>query len=442
MKLPSSAAPAAPCSALAPAQRTRFAATVRFRPARPSAVYVRTRRRQPNETGAPVQPVYNEAHRNRFSACVPAAKDGELMTDASSSPLDPNNAGDVDASGGIGTDSANAQRILFGPRRFVRQGHVQTLLARRRPPDSVTLRTEQAMLLDAGPDESGFDPDHPVTLLGYYNPALRPTRQRGLVQIMHGWHGSSHSSDVLYISDMLLKAGYSVFRLNMRDHGPNLHFARGALNRGMFLGTLLNEVAVATRTVAALAGDRPFALVGGSLGGNFVLRLGDAHNREPIPNLRRIVAICPAVRPDAAAWAIDNITAYRLYFRARWMQSLRAKQSLFPETYNFAAVERLRAIVPMTEALVRDYSQWQNAQEYFDHYSVSPQMVAGLRVPTTIIAARDDAVIPIADIEAFAPSANVDIQITETGGHMGFVDVFPYRRWLPGAILEELERAL
>ncbi len=266
--------------------------------------------------------------------------------------------------------------------------------------------------------------------------------QRGLVQIVHGWHGCSHSSDVLYIADTLLMAGYAVFRLNLRDHGPNRHFDKLALNRGIFLGTLLNEAAVATRSVAALAGNRPFALVGGSMGGNFVLRLGDAHNRDPIPNLQRIVAVCPAVRPGAAAEAIDRISAYRLYFRARWLQELRGKERLFPETFDLSKIEQLRAIVPMTEELVRDYSPWHDAQDYFDHYTVSPEMAAALQVSTTIIAARNDAVIPIADIEAFEPTDHLDIQITETGGHMGFVDVFPYRRWLPGAILQELQRVL
>lgn len=339
-------------------------------------------------------------------------------------------------------DLMAAGDTVFGPRRFVRQGHVQTLLARRRPPNSVTLRTEQPMLLDAGPDETGYDPDHPVRLLGYYNPPLSPSHQRGLVMVMHGWNGCSHSSDVLYIADTLLSAGYGVFRLNMRDHGPNLHVDRNALNRGMFMGTLLNEVAVVTRSVAELAGDHPFALVGGSLGGNFALRLGDLHNRQPIPNLKRIVAVCPAVRPDSAAYAIDRYTGYRIYFRARWMQSLREKQQLFPDIYHLADMERLRGIVPMTEQLVRDYSRWQGAQDYFDHYTVTPQMVASLQVPTTIIAARDDAVIPVEDILALPSSASVDIQICATGGHMGFVDVFPYRRRLPGIVLRELQRGL
>lgn len=330
--------------------------------------------------------------------------------------------------------------MRFGPRRFVRQGHVQTLLARRPPADSVTLRTEQPMLIDAGPDETGCDLDHPVRLLGYFNPSLRPSRPRGLVMLVHGWHGHSHSADILYMSETLLRAGYSVFRINLRDHGPNREVDRMALNRGMFLATLLNEVAAATRTVATMAGDAPFAVVGGSLGGNFVLRLAAAHNEQPIPNLQRVVAVCPAVNPGAAAASIDRYTAYRVYFRARWIQGMRAKQRLFPDLYDLADIEHLHTIMEMTERLAREYSPWRDAQDYFDHYTVSPAMVGSIQVHTTIIAARDDAVIPVQDIVALPSSDKVEIHIMETGGHMGFVDVFPYRRWLPATILHELER--
>ncbi len=220
-----------------------------------------------------------------------------------------------DGGTGIPASGRAAGDSSFDPRRFVRHSHVQTLLARRRPPDSITVRTEQPMILDAGPDETGYDTDRPVRLLGYYNPPLKATGRKGFVQVLHGWHGSSHSADVLYIADTLLHAGYGVFRLNMRDHGPGLHHDRLALNRGLFLGTLLNEVAVATRTIAQMAGNGPFAIVGGSLGGNFVLRLAAEHNRQEIPNLTRVIAICPAVRPESAAAAIDRNTGYRYFFR-------------------------------------------------------------------------------------------------------------------------------
>lgn len=327
----------------------------------------------------------------------------------------------------------------FAPRRVVQDGHVQTMLARRLPTDSVALRLEQPILLDAGEDETGCDPKGRARLLGYWNSALRPTHNHGFVILLHGWEGSSHSSDSLYTADTLLRAGFEVFRLNLRDHGPDLQVDRYTLNRGLFMGTLLNETAAAVRAAAQLAGNRPVSLVGGSMGGNFALRLAELHNRDPIPNLARVVAVCPAVSPAHASEAIDRQPVYREFFRARWYASLKAKQRHFPDLYDFAPLAKMGRILEMTEYVAPRCSPWSGAADYFSHYTFTPEMAAGLRVPTTIIAARNDAVIPVEDICALLPHERLKVIIHATGGHMGFVDIFPFRRWLPGAVLAELE---
>ena len=59
---------------------------------------------------------------------------------------------------------------------------------------------------------------------------------------------------------------------------------------------------------------------------NFALRLALEHRRLPIPNLAKVVAVCPAVNPGSATVALDSHTATRRYFRVRWLRSLRAKQ--------------------------------------------------------------------------------------------------------------------
>lgn len=330
----------------------------------------------------------------------------------------------------------------FSPRRFIRDGHVQTLLARRRPSNSVALRTEQPMLLDAGPDETGYDTTRPVQLLGYYNAPLRPSAAFGLVVIFHGWEGSSHSADAQFIADELLRSGFATMRLNFRDHGPNLQFDRMALNRGPFVGTLLHEVETAVRQSALLAEGKPLYIVGGSMGGNFALRLAARHAVDPIPNLRRVIAICPAIDPAAAAHSIDATPGYRNFFRWRWYQSLRAKQACFPDIYDFSPLTRMKSVWEMTEYVTAHYTEWKSAEECMAHYTFAPRDAVGLTVPTTIIAAEDDAVIPAAGFREFEPSENFQIHMHRTGGHMGFVDIFPYRRWLPPIVAQELRESL
>jgi predicted alpha/beta-fold hydrolase len=58
-------------------------------------------------------------------------------------------------------------------------------------------------------------------------------------------------------------------------------------------------------------------------------------------------------------------------------------------------------------------------------------MLAQLSTPVTMITASDDPIVPITD---FAPFRNLSpylkIHIQAYGGHVGFVDLFPLRRWI------------
>ena len=67
-----------------------------------------------------------------------------------------------------------------------------------------------------------------VRLLGYHTESAGP-KSRGLVVMLHGWEGSADSTYILSVAPKLIAAGYSVFRLNFRDHGDSHH-----LNRELF----------------------------------------------------------------------------------------------------------------------------------------------------------------------------------------------------------------
>ncbi len=329
----------------------------------------------------------------------------------------------------------------FRPHPWVRSARAQTLLARWTPRSVAALRRlEQPVLLDAGRDVTGMDPAGPVRLLGYYVPRQMDRPSRGLVLTLHGWEGCSHSSYNLVLCRALVQAGYDVFRLNLRDHGPGYHVDPHALNPGLFLGTLLDEVAVAVGRVAEMAGRRPFCIVGASLGGNFALRLAIRHRATPFPNLRRVVAICPAVNPARASDNIDAHRDVRFYFRRRWVRSLLAKQRLFPERYDFGPLLKLPRLREMTEWLVRHYTPYRDADDYFRRYTVHAALLQRLTVPTTIIATADDTVIPVVDLQALPPHPLLDLQIYPVGGHVGFVDLFPFKHCLPDLLLAALAR--
>lgn len=309
---------------------------------------------------------------------------------------------------------------------------------------------ERAFVVDAGPDLSFANSGDTVRLLAYYTPAVPALsmQRRGLAILLHGWEGCSHSIFNLGVGTALVRAGYDVIRLNLRDHGPSVRLDPIRLNEGLFLGTLLAEARCALAAVHdhwahSAGGDAslPVFLIGASLGGNFVLRLAASAADAMPTRLTRAIAVSPVVDPARSVDLIDANPPFRNYFRNRWLHSLQRKEAAFPQRYNFAGIERLNRVRPMTEWLVRRYTDFESADAYFAAYTFLNRAAAELRVPTTILASVDDPVIPAEDIAALADSAHLTRNLFEWGGHAGLIGWPPLRHHMPRIILSILEQA-
>ncbi len=191
----------------------------------------------------------------------------------------------------------NYPNLTFQPHPLARHPHFQTIFSSLYRAKGTELRqVAQEMILDAGEG---------VRLQGYYSRQAEG-RSKGLVLLLHGWLGSVNASYVLTIGEYLYRQGYSIFRLNLRDHGDTHH-----LNPGLFRSDRLDEVFVATRRIAQLESDRPLHIVAASLGGNFALRLAWRHSQTPLPNLNHVITVCPVLDPYHSTLALD--TGFWLY---------------------------------------------------------------------------------------------------------------------------------
>ncbi len=255
----------------------------------------------------------------------------------------------------------------------------------------------------------------------------RPTAgTKGLVILLHGWEGSLNSTYVLSAADVLFNQGWDVFRLNLRDHGHTHH-----LNPGLFYATLLDETYAGVMMAARLRPDAPVFLAGFSLGGNFALRIARQWSASPETDidLRRVVAVSPVLDPARATDAIDRHRMIRLYFMRKWRRSLTVKARCFPEHYDFTAVTALPTIRRMTEVLLQQYTDYRCADEYFAAYGLPWDSLRTIRVPTTIITAKDDPIIPVDDFYRLALNRQIRLLIQPHGGHNGFVRDLRGYRW-------------
>jgi predicted alpha/beta-fold hydrolase len=298
---------------------------------------------------------------------------------------------------------------LFTPPRILGGAYIQTVLASlkiRALGRNHMVRTSRRMILQVGCG---------VRLEGFLSEATGAAR--GLVVLIHGWEGSAGSTYILHTGRFFFSRGYSVFRLNLRDHGDTHH-----LNEGVFMADRIDEVFQAVRSVAGLAPGLPSFLVGFSLGGNFALRIAGRCVGEPVQTLRHIVAVSPVIDPSHATDAIDRSPLLRGYFRRKWRRSLLRKQALFPHLYDFSPVVKMRTIRSMTDAVFSLYDTGYDAESYFRAYSVQPGTLEAVDVPTLIVASRDDPVIPCRDFDRLRLSPCVRLVMHDSGGHNGFLE--------------------
>ena len=305
----------------------------------------------------------------------------------------------------------------FNPPFFLRPAGVQTTLA------SSGLRALGKNFMVDLAREAILTTVEGVRLLGYMSRQPKP-HSKGLVILLHGWEGSSNSTYVRTTGRFLFSQGFDVFRFNMRDHGPSHH-----LNTGLFFATLLDEVFDAIRQISEKENQRPVFLVGFSLGGNFALRIALKCATDPIHGLKKVVCISPVLDPDKATDRIDEHRFIHAYFLKKWRRSLLIKQSLFPNHYDFSTLINMETIREMTVGLLKKYSTLDNEREYFKRYTLLENDLQGINIPTTIITAEDDPIIPVKDFYDLIISDATRLIIHPYGGHNGFIQGWRLNGW-------------
>jgi predicted alpha/beta-fold hydrolase len=329
----------------------------------------------------------------------------------------------------------SAQATLFRPRRWLRNPHVQSVLASsgvRR----FLFRRHRAALEDAAV-EHVLDCGNGVRLQGFHTRQTVHPQPRALVVLLHGWEGSVHSTYVLHTGGRFLAEGCDVFRLNFRDHGETHH-----LNAELFHSCRIDEVVGAIKAIANLFPERPLAVGGYSLGGNFALRVGLRAHAAGIP-LSWVFAVCPPVSPHAVLVAIENAPPfYAYYFMHKWRGSLRRKQALFPQVDLFTRNELRSSMRELTRSMVERHTDFGTLENYLDGYALTGNRLAALDVPATILTAEDDPIIPIADFHQLELAAQTELVIVAHGGHCGFIRDASLRSWAEDFLVEMLQRKL
>ncbi|MFW2403856.1 MAG: YheT family hydrolase [Gammaproteobacteria bacterium] len=319
----------------------------------------------------------------------------------------------------------------FKPPGLLRGPHAQSIVARvglRR----ARVRSQAAELIAASEDIVA-DVGDGVRLLVHHT-APRGDGNGKLAVLLHGWEGSATATYVLSVSDRLWREGYRIVRINLRDHGDSHH-----LNEELFHSCRLDEVIGVVRWAQREFPRDDMYMVGSSLGGNFALRVAAGASDSGL-DIRRVVAICPVLDPEQTMHALDHGSIiYQRYFMHRWRMSLERKKAAFPQRFDFTRLERFNTLEDMTDYFVRHYTEYSDLTTYLRGYALTEGRLEGLTVPSTMLLAKDDPVIPVAGLKRIARPDCLRIETTTHGGHCGFISDLRLNSWADQFVMRELE---
>jgi predicted alpha/beta-fold hydrolase len=289
---------------------------------------------------------------------------------------------------------------------YLRNRHVQTILP-------TILRTGNNISYESQRLEL---PDGDFVDVFWCRPQTSLTDNQPIVIVLHGMGGHFTSNYVPDTIRALLKRGYRVAFLHSRG-------CSGEPNRlpVTFHAADTSELNHLVHTIKTLFPAAPVAALGFSLGGSVLLKwLGE----PPGKNL-----LCAAVAvgvPFDLSTTADTINRgfaqiYQLYLLHSLKSLAIAKLAVHPAPLTAPQIKALKSLRQYDHEMTAKINGFAGVDEYYARGSCK-QYLINIKTPTLIVNAIDDPFVPPACIPGeHELSANVTLELSQHGGHVGFL---------------------
>lgn len=308
----------------------------------------------------------------------------------------------------------------FHPRRWLTNGHLQTVLGNFLPRPS-HLPPPVVELVEVCPAR-GTQISSQVLCECHWQPsAVRSTRPT--VLILHGLEGSSKSQYVIGNANKFWKAGFNIIRMNMRNCGGQKYEA-AKLTPTLYHSGLSKDVKRVMEFFLEREHLQSISLIGYSMGGNLILKLAGELGTDAPPQLTSVVGVSPVVDLAQSADALHE-PQNRLYER-RFLRALlkrfRRKTTFFPRAFDPQMATGIGSLREFDHRITALYSGFQSADDYYFR-AASARVLDRIAVPTLLIHACDDPFIRFTPETRAIIAANPHITLLETahGGHCAFL---------------------
>lgn len=298
----------------------------------------------------------------------------------------------------------------FIPHPAIKNAHAQTIAGSVFP--------RRFKLVDEWSESRFFDTGPGVRVLAHC--LWQPDRKsKPTVIIVHGMEGSTQSRYMLGTAEKALAAGFNTVRVNYRNCGGTEHLTPTLYHAG-----LTEDIRQIVSELIEGDGLNEIYLIGFSLGGNIVLKLAGEYGAAIPAAIRGVVTVSPSIDLASCADAIElrKNVVYNMRFVWSLRSRMRRKARLFPDRYDSSLLRGVWTIRQFDDAYVAPHCGFRDSADYYERASAL-RVMDRIRVPSLIIHAKDDPVIPYAQFERSEVTANphVTLLAPDQGGHVGFI---------------------
>lgn len=255
--------------------------------------------------------------------------------------------------------------------------------------------------------------------------------------LLHGLEGSANSGYMRSFSQAALETGFGVHRINLRTCGGT-----EALSETMYHSGLTSDTVQVAETIRKRF-KHPLFLVGFSLGANVALKLAGELKETKL--FDGVCAVSPPIDLARCVLAIGkpSNTLYSRRFLDRLKQRIVRKSATSPQTYSTGGLNTVRSIWEFDDRYTAPLFGFGTAENYYRTQS-SQHFLSDIRIPTLIVTAKDDPLVPFEmfDHPAFTRNPALKLVAPEHGGHIGFLSRTKPRFWVERFLLRWIDSIL